>query len=44
MCGEGTVFDQRELTCVAESSAIPCKESSNYFSLERFNPPEDSEF
>nr|XP_027233060.1 uncharacterized protein LOC113824523 [Penaeus vannamei] len=25
MCGEGSVFDQKELTCVAESSAIPAR-------------------
>ncbi|XP_069973339.1 probable ATP-dependent RNA helicase ddx42 [Penaeus vannamei] len=42
MCGEGSVFDQKELACVAESSAIPCQESSNYFyTNEQFGRPED---
>ncbi|XP_037772448.1 probable ATP-dependent RNA helicase ddx42 [Penaeus monodon] len=42
MCGEGTVFDQKELACVTESSAIPCQESSNYFyTNEQFGRPED---
>nr|XP_027233057.1 uncharacterized protein LOC113824520 [Penaeus vannamei] len=45
MCGEGSVFDQKELTCVAESSAIPCQESSNYFyTNEQFGRPEDKSF
>ncbi|XP_063602306.1 putative uncharacterized protein DDB_G0291812 [Penaeus indicus] len=45
MCGEGSVFDQKELTCVAESSAIPCLESSNYFyTNEQFGRPEDKSF
>ncbi|XP_042866121.1 probable serine/threonine-protein kinase DDB_G0282963 [Penaeus japonicus] len=42
MCGEGTVFDQKELACVTESSAIPCQESSNFFyTNEQFGRPED---
>ncbi|XP_069973395.1 probable ATP-dependent RNA helicase ddx42 [Penaeus vannamei] len=45
MCGEGSVFDQKELACVAESSAIPCQESSNYFyTNEQFGRPEDKSF
>ncbi|XP_047502731.1 probable ATP-dependent RNA helicase ddx42 [Penaeus chinensis] len=45
MCGEGSVFDQKELACVAESSAIPCLESSNYFyTNEQFGRPEDKSF
>nr|XP_027220383.1 Down syndrome cell adhesion molecule homolog [Penaeus vannamei] len=31
LCGEGSVFDQKELTCVEESTAIPCQESSSYY-------------
>jgi len=45
MCGEGSVFDQKELTCVAESCAIACQESSNYFyTNEQFGRPEDKSF
>nr|XP_027233055.1 probable ATP-dependent RNA helicase ddx42 [Penaeus vannamei] len=45
MCGEGSVFDQKELTCVAESSAIPCQESSNYFyTNEQFGRIEEKVF
>ncbi|KAK7075717.1 hypothetical protein SK128_002614 [Halocaridina rubra] len=31
MCGEGTQFDQKEMTCVKESDAIPCANSQEYF-------------
>ncbi|XP_037772413.1 probable cyclin-dependent serine/threonine-protein kinase DDB_G0292550 [Penaeus monodon] len=45
MCGEGSVFNQKELACVAESSAIPCQESSSYFyTNEQFGRPEDKSF
>ncbi|XP_042860265.1 putative uncharacterized protein DDB_G0286901 [Penaeus japonicus] len=45
MCGEGSVFDQKELTCVAESSAIPCQESSNFlYTNEQFGRPEEKSF
>ncbi|XP_037772412.1 rho GTPase-activating protein gacF-like [Penaeus monodon] len=45
MCGEGTVFDQKELACVTESSAIPCQESSNYFyTNEQFGRPKTRHF
>ncbi|XP_037772414.1 putative uncharacterized protein DDB_G0282133 [Penaeus monodon] len=45
MCGEGSVFDQKELACVAESSAIPCQESTSYFyTNEQFGRPEDKSF
>ncbi|XP_042866134.1 uncharacterized protein LOC122249394 [Penaeus japonicus] len=42
MCGVGTVFDQRELTCVDPSVASPCEESRNYFfTNEQFGLPEE---
>ncbi|XP_047468385.1 mucin-19-like [Penaeus chinensis] len=42
MCGAGTVFDQRELTCVDPSVASPCEESYNYyFTNEQFGLPEE---
>ena len=31
MCGEGSVFDQNEMTCKTEIEAIPCNESRNFF-------------
>ncbi|XP_045110272.1 activating signal cointegrator 1 complex subunit 2 homolog [Portunus trituberculatus] len=31
MCGEGTVFDQKEMTCVAEWAATPCPEASSFY-------------
>ncbi|KAK8392994.1 hypothetical protein O3P69_013200 [Scylla paramamosain] len=31
MCGEGTVFDQKEMTCVAEWVATPCTEASSFY-------------
>ncbi|XP_068231359.1 probable serine/threonine-protein kinase dyrk1 [Palaemon carinicauda] len=37
MCGEGTVFDQNELTCKKEYDATPCQEAENfYFRNEQF--------
>lgn len=45
MCGEGSVFDQKELTCVAELEAIPCQESSNfYYTNEQFGRIEEKSF
>ncbi|XP_071538842.1 uncharacterized protein [Panulirus ornatus] len=42
MCGEGTVFDQKELTCVQAADAIPCSASSQYYSRnEDFGLTED---
>merc|ERR1712002_1254939 len=42
LCGEGTVFDQKQLTCVVASSAIPCSESSNHYSRNaEFGLPEE---
>ncbi|XP_037772630.1 uncharacterized protein LOC119568246, partial [Penaeus monodon] len=42
LCGEGSRFDQKELTCVAESEAIPCQESSNFFfKNEQFGLPKE---
>ncbi|XP_076034935.1 uncharacterized protein LOC143021395 [Oratosquilla oratoria] len=32
MCGEGSVFDQSALTCVEQFAAIPCSESSFFYS------------
>ena len=31
MCGEGSVFDQNEMTCINEVEAISCNETPNYF-------------
>merc|ERR1712212_396756 len=45
MCGEGSMFDQSKLTCVAESEAIPCQESSSFFfTNEQFGRPEEKTF
>merc|ERR1712212_1324547 len=45
MCGEGSMFDQQKLTCVAESEAIPCQESSSFFfTNEQFGRPEEKTF
>ncbi|XP_071528838.1 uncharacterized protein [Panulirus ornatus] len=45
MCGEGTVFDQKELTCVVESAATPCQESSNfYIRNQEFGLPQEKFF
>merc|ERR1712168_539539 len=45
MCGEGSVFDQSKLTCVAESEAIPCQESSSFFfTNEQFGRTEEKTF
>ncbi|XP_068231360.1 GATA zinc finger domain-containing protein 14-like isoform X1 [Palaemon carinicauda] len=45
MCGEGTVFDQNELTCKEEYDATPCQEADNfYFRNEQFGRPEDKAF
>ncbi|XP_076035598.1 uncharacterized protein LOC143021778 [Oratosquilla oratoria] len=42
MCGEGRVFDQSELTCVDQFAAIPCAESSFFYSRnEDFGRPEE---
>jgi len=44
LCGEGTIFDQRQLTCVTEVEAIPCQESSSFFyTNEQFGRPEDKD-
>ncbi|XP_076035548.1 uncharacterized protein LOC143021740 [Oratosquilla oratoria] len=32
MCGEGSVFDQKELTCAEQFAATPCAESSFFYS------------
>ncbi|XP_064100668.1 probable serine/threonine-protein kinase DDB_G0278845 [Macrobrachium nipponense] len=45
MCGEGTVFDQDELTCKVEYDATPCQEAANfYFRNEQFGRLEDRNF
>jgi len=45
MCGEGSQFDQKELTCVAELEAIPCNESSSFFFRnEQFGRTEEKTF
>ncbi|XP_066986833.1 dr1-associated corepressor homolog [Macrobrachium rosenbergii] len=45
MCGEGTIFDQNELTCKAEYEATPCQEAQNfYFRNEQFGRPEEKSF
>ncbi|XP_064100669.1 uncharacterized protein DDB_G0283357-like [Macrobrachium nipponense] len=45
MCGEGTVFDQDELTCKVEYDATPCQEAQNfYFRNEQFGRLEDRNF
>ena len=31
MCGEGTVFDQRQLSCVRQEEATPCFDAPNYY-------------
>ncbi|XP_064100984.1 GATA zinc finger domain-containing protein 14-like [Macrobrachium nipponense] len=42
MCGEGTIFDQNEMTCKAEYDATPCQEAQNfYFRNEEFGLPEE---
>ncbi|XP_076035621.1 uncharacterized protein LOC143021783 [Oratosquilla oratoria] len=42
MCGEGRVFDQSKLTCVDQFAAIPCSESSFFYSKnEEFGRPEE---
>ncbi|XP_066986763.1 dr1-associated corepressor homolog [Macrobrachium rosenbergii] len=45
MCGEGTIFDQNEMTCKAEYDATPCQEAQNfYFRNEQFGRPEEKSF
>ncbi|XP_064100986.1 probable WRKY transcription factor protein 1 [Macrobrachium nipponense] len=45
MCGEGTIFDQNEMTCKAEYEATPCQEAQNfYFRNEQFGRPEEKSF
>ncbi|XP_064099628.1 myb-like protein I [Macrobrachium nipponense] len=45
MCGEGTVFDQDELTCKVEYDATPCQEAANfYFRNEQFGRVEERNF
>ncbi|XP_068230766.1 uncharacterized membrane protein DDB_G0293934-like isoform X1 [Palaemon carinicauda] len=45
MCGEGTVFDQSEMTCNVEYDATPCQEAANfYFRNEQFGRLEDKNF
>ncbi|XP_076034930.1 uncharacterized protein LOC143021379 [Oratosquilla oratoria] len=37
MCGEGSVFDQKELTCADQLAALSCQEAANfYFRNEEF--------
>merc|ERR1711872_858190 len=36
MCGEGTVFDQKELTCKVPVDAISCQESPSYFYVNEY--------
>merc|ERR1739842_24683 len=31
MCGDGSVFDQAKLTCVAEFEATPCSDAPNFY-------------
>ncbi|XP_068230768.1 dr1-associated corepressor homolog isoform X1 [Palaemon carinicauda] len=45
MCGEGTVFDQSEMTCNVEYDATPCQEAASfYFRNEQFGRLEDKNF
>ncbi|XP_064100714.1 uncharacterized protein LOC135211328, partial [Macrobrachium nipponense] len=45
MCGEGSIFDQNEMTCKAEYEATPCQEAQNfYFRNEQFGRPEEKSF
>ncbi|KAK7024222.1 hypothetical protein SK128_004556 [Halocaridina rubra] len=45
MCGEGTVFDQNEMTCKMDFEATPCQEASNYYYRnEQFGRPEERSF
>ncbi|XP_064099627.1 dr1-associated corepressor homolog [Macrobrachium nipponense] len=45
MCGEGTIFDQNEMTCKAEFEATHCQEAQNfYFRNEQFGRPEEKSF
>ncbi|XP_068231354.1 putative uncharacterized protein DDB_G0286901 [Palaemon carinicauda] len=45
MCGEGTVFDQSEMTCKVEYDATPCQEAASfYFRNEQFGRLEDKNF
>merc|ERR1711872_76509 len=40
MCGEGTQFDQRQLTCVRPEEATPCQETRNFLYVnEQFGRP-----
>lgn len=42
LCGEGSVFDQKELTCKVPADAVPCQESSSYYyTNEQFGRPEE---
>merc|ERR1712002_672269 len=36
MCGEGTVFDQKELTCKVPVDATSCQESPSYFYVNEY--------
>ncbi|XP_076035114.1 uncharacterized protein LOC143021466 [Oratosquilla oratoria] len=45
MCNEGLRFDQKELTCVDQFAALPCPESSFFYSRnEEFGRPEEKNF
>ncbi|KAK7024221.1 hypothetical protein SK128_004555 [Halocaridina rubra] len=45
MCGEGTIFDQNELTCKMAYDATPCQDAPNYYSRnEEFGRPEEKSF
>merc|ERR1711872_353100 len=40
MCGDGTQFDQRQLTCVRPEEATPCQETRNFLYVnEQFGRP-----
>ncbi|XP_076035539.1 uncharacterized protein LOC143021738 [Oratosquilla oratoria] len=42
LCAEGSIFDQREMTCIKKSAAFPCQQADSfYFINEKFGRPED---
>merc|ERR1712106_338045 len=44
MCGEGTQFDQRTMTCVEQTKASPCQDAPNFYWLnEHFGLPHEKQ-
>jgi len=44
MCGEGTQFDQRTMTCVEQTKASPCQDAPNFYWInEHFGLPHEKQ-